>query len=311
MKIYTSLANYKSTNKTFVTIGTFDGVHIGHQKVIKRLVKDAKKNEATSVLLTFFPHPRMVLQKDIGIKLINTIEEKTSLLESLGLDVLIIQEFTQEFSENSALDFVRNILVNALNVSKLIIGYDHHFGKNREGNFEELKEFSYTYGFNIKKIKKQDISDIAVSSTKIRLAIESGAIEKANSYLNYTFPLTGIVEKGKSLGKQIGFPTANIKIEEQYKLIPKTGVYIVKSILNDTNVFGMMNIGYRPTVGGKHQTIETHFFNYNENLYGKKLKIEVLKQLRDEEKFESIDDLKLQLQKDKVNSLTFIKTNFL
>ena len=311
MKIYTSLSNYKSTNRTFVTIGTFDGVHIGHQKVIKRLVKDAKKNDATSVLLTFFPHPRMVLQKDIGIKLINTIEEKTKLLASLGLDVLIIQEFSQEFSKNSALDFVRNILVNTLNVSKLVIGYDHHFGKNREGNFEELKEYSHTYGFKIKKIKKQEISEIGVSSTKIRLAIENGEIEKANSYLGYKFPLTGVVELGKNLGEQIGFPTANLKIEEIYKLIPKTGVYIVKSNIDGELVFGMMNIGYRPTVGGEHQTIETHFFDFKQNLYGKKLKIKVLKQLRNEEKFNSINDLKLQLQKDKIDSLAFIKTKFL
>ncbi len=260
MKIYNCLSNFKSTNRTFVTIGTFDGVHIGHQKVIKRLVSDAKKNNATSVLLTFFPHPRMVLQKDIGIKLINTIEEKTNLLESLGLDVLIIQEFSKEFSKNSALDFVRNILVNTLNISKLIIGYDHHFGKNREGNFEELKEYSHTYDFKIKKIKKQDISDIAVSSTKIRIAIENGQIEKANSFLGYEFPLTGVVEQGKNLGEKIGFPTANLNIEENYKLIPKTGVYIVKSIIQSQEFYGMMNIGYRPTIGGKHQTIETHFF---------------------------------------------------
>ena len=273
MKIFTSLSNFKSTNRTFVTIGTFDGVHIGHQKVIKRLVKDAKKNNATSVLLTFFPHPRMVLQKDIGIKLINTIKEKTNLLESLGLDVLIIQEFSEEFSKNSALDFVRNILVNTLNISKLIIGYDHHFGKNREGNFEELKEYSHTYDFKIKKIKKQEISDIGVSSTKIRKAIENGNIEKANSFLGYEFPLTGIVVQGRNLGEQIGFPTANLFIEESYKLIPKTGVYIVKSEIDSKTIFGMMNIGYRPTVGGKHQTIETHFFEFNDNLYGKKLKI--------------------------------------
>ena len=194
------------------------------------------------------------------------------MLESLGLDVLIIQEFSEEFSKNSALDFVRNILVNTLNISKLIIGYDHHFGKNREGNFEELKEFSHTYDFKIKKIKKQEISDIGVSSTKIRIAIENGDIEKANSFLGYEFPLTGIVVQGRNLGKQIGFPTANLLIVEKYKLIPNTGVYIVKSKIDSKTIFGMMNIGYRPTVGGKHQTIETHFFDFNDNLYGKKTK---------------------------------------
>ncbi|REE83466.1 riboflavin kinase/FMN adenylyltransferase [Lutibacter oceani] len=310
MKIFTNLSNFISTNKTFVTIGTFDGVHIGHQKVIKNLIKSAKKNKATSVLLTFFPHPRMVLQKDLEIKLINTIEERTYLLEKLGLEILVIHKFTKSFAKLSALDFVRNILVNTLNISRLVIGYDHHFGKNREGNFEQLKDYGFTYNFKVKKISQQEISDIAVSSTKIRTAIENGEIEKANSYLGYNFMLTGEVVKGKNLGEKIGFPTANLYIKETYKLIPKTGAYIVKSEIGNNTVFGMMNIGFRPTVSGKNQTIEIHFFNFDSNLYGKKITIEVLSFLREEQKFESVEALKLQLEKDKKNSIDYINGIF-
>lgn len=310
MKIFTNLSNFISTNKTFVTIGTFDGVHIGHQKVIKKLVKSAKKNKATSVLLTFFPHPRMVLQKDLDIKLINTIEERTYLLEKLGLEILVIQEFTEDFAKLSALDFVRTILVNALNISRLVIGYDHHFGKNREGNFEQLKDYGFTYNFTVKKISQQEISDIAVSSTKIRKAIENGKIEKANIYLGYNFMLSGKVVNGKNLGEKIGFPTANLFIKENYKLIPKTGAYIVKSEIENSTVFGMMNIGFRPTVSGKNQTIEIHFFTFNGNLYGKKIRIEVLSFLREEQKFESVEALKQQLETDKKNSLDYINGTF-
>ena len=311
MKIFTNLSKFKSINKTFVTIGSFDGVHIGHQKVIKKLIKSAKNNNATSVLLTFFPHPRMVLQKDLDIKLINTIEERTKLLESLGLETLVIHEFSKDFANLSALEFVKNILINTLNISRLVIGYDHHFGKNREGNFEQLQVYGNTYNFQVKKISQQEISDITVSSTKIRKAIEHGEIVKANSYLGYNFMLTGSVVKGKSLGAKIGFPTANLHIAETYKLIPKTGAYIVKSKIDGTVFFGMMNIGYRPTVSGKNQTIEIHFFNFDKQIYNEKIQIEVLKFLREEQKFDSITILKNQLAKDKKTCLEYIKNNFL
>ncbi|NLP57774.1 bifunctional riboflavin kinase/FAD synthetase [Lutibacter sp. B1] len=306
MKIYTNLSNYKSNNGTFITIGTFDGVHIGHQKVIQNLIQSANKNSATSVLLTFFPHPRMVLQKDVEIKLINTIDERIKLLKKTGVETLVIHEFNEEFAKQSALDFVRNILVNKLNVSRLIIGYDHHFGKNREGNFEQLEDYGHTYDFTVEEISKQDINNIAVSSTKIRKAVENGEIEKANSYLGYYFMLTGNVVKGKNLGEKIGFPTANLFIKEAYKLIPKTGAYIVKSEIDNKTIFGMMNIGYRPTVSGNHQTIEIHFFDFNKNLYGKEIQIDVLHFLREEQKFKSINDLKNQLSKDKLKSIEFI-----
>jgi len=310
LKIYSNLSEFNSTKKTFVTIGTFDGVHLGHQKVIKKLIKNAKKENATSVLLTFFPHPRMVLQKDIGIKLINTIDERIELLDKLGLEVLIIQPFTNEFSKQTALDFVRNTLVNNLNISKLVIGYDHRFGKNREGDFEQLEEYGHTYNFRVKEISQKDINDIAVSSTKIRNAIDNYEIKKANNYLGYHFMLTGEVVEGKNLGEKIGFPTANLRIQETYKLIPKTGAYIVKTTIEKNTIFGMMNIGYRPTVNGENQTIEIHFFDFNQDLYGKTLQIEVLSFLRNEQKFESIEDLKHQLKSDKEKSLEIIESAF-
>ena len=269
-------------------------------------MKNATFKGATSVLLTFFPHPRMVLQKDTDIKLINTIDERVKLLEKTGLETLVIQEFSKEFSKLTALDFVRNLLVNKLKISNLIIGYDHHFGKNREGDFEQLKAYGQDYNFNVEKICQQDIDNIAVSSTKIRIAIEKGEIEKANRYLGYNFMLTGTIVKGKNLGEKIGFPTANLYIKETYKLLPKTGAYVVKSKIENNTVFGMMNIGYRPTVSGKHQTIEIHFFDFNKDLYGHNIQVDVLKFLRNEQKFDSVESLKNQLQRDKEKSLEII-----
>ena len=309
MKIYTNLSNYTSKTKTFVTIGTFDGVHIGHQKVLSNLINSAKKDNATAVLLTFFPHPRMVLQKDANIKLINTIDERIKLLEKTGLETLVIHEFTKDFAEKTALDFVKNVLVDDLKISKLIIGYDHRFGKNREGNFEQLSAFGKTFGFEVSKIPQQEIDHITISSTKIRKAIELGNIEEANRYLGYDFMLTGEIVKGNNLGEKIGFPTANLEIKESYKLLPKTGSYIVKSELENETVYGMMNIGFNPTVKGKKQTIEIHFFNFSKDLYGQIIQIDVLKFLRDEQKFDSVEDLKNQLEKDKEKSLKIIKDN--
>ncbi|WP_457609547.1 bifunctional riboflavin kinase/FAD synthetase [Lutibacter sp.] len=306
MEIFNDLSTYKSTTKTFVTIGTFDGVHIGHQKVLKNLIKNAKSNNAAPLLLTFFPHPRMVLEKDKEIKLINTIDERISLLKKTGLKFLIIQKFTKEYANKTALNFVKNILVDKLNISKLIIGYDHQFGKDREGNFSQLKEYGQQFNFTVEEISQLNIDSITVSSTKIRKAIEKGKIEKANSYLGYNFMITGEVVKGKNLGEKIGFPTANLNVSETYKLIPKTGAYIVKSEIENDTIFGMMNIGYRPTVSGKHQTIEIHFFDFNKNLYGANIQVEVLKFLRDEQNFNSIENLKNQLQKDKQKSLKYI-----
>lgn len=309
MKIVSNAFNFNSTEQTFVTIGTFDGVHFGHQKIIEKLVLQAKKEGKKSVVLTFFPHPRMVLQAGANIELINTIDEKAILLEKTGLDYLIIHPFSQEFSRTSALEFVRDLLVNQLNISKLIIGYDHHFGKNREGNITQLTEYSLVYGFTVEEIPAQDIDDVSVSSTKIRTALHSGNLKTANKYLGYPFMLSGKVVNGKQLGGKIGYPTANIHVEERYKLIPKTGVYVVKSIIDEKIVYGMMNIGNRPTVDGKHQTIEVHFFDFNKDLYHKNLTVELLYFLRDEHKFESIEELIQQLKKDEQTARNYITNN--
>jgi len=297
---------YNSTEPTVVTIGTFDGVHIGHQKIIKHLINTGKSKGLKSVILTFFPHPRMVLQKDSNIKLINTIDERRNILDDLGLDYLVVKKFTHEFSRLSAENFVKGILVEELNAKKVIIGYDHRFGRNRNADINDLKTFGETFGFEVEEISAQDINDVAVSSTKIRLALMDGEIHKANAYLGYNFMLTGKVTKGKSLGKELGFPTANIEIEEDYKIIPKQGSYIVNSNIKDTLVYGMMNIGVNPTVNGSKQTIEVHFFDFDDDIYEDTIKIDLLHRIRDEEKFESLEALKLQLAKDKETAIEYI-----
>ncbi|NOY48208.1 MAG: bifunctional riboflavin kinase/FAD synthetase [Chlorobi bacterium] len=309
MKIKSTLESY-SKNKSVVTIGTFDGVHIGHQKIIERLVKIAKTENLQAVVLTFFPHPRMVIQKDANIKLINTIDEKSKLLEKLGVNNLVIKEFTLEFSRLTALEFVRDILVNKLQVKHIIIGYDHHFGRNRTANVNDLKEFGEVYDFEITEISAQDIAEVTVSSTKIRNALLNGDIKEANTFLGYHFMLTGVVVKGKSLGKQIGFPTANLHIQENYKLIPKNGSYIVKSDIEGKTVFGMMNIGINPTVNGEEQSIEVHFFDFDQDIYDEKIEVQLLDRLRDEQKFNSIASLKAQLFIDKKQSLDYIQNNY-
>lgn len=301
-----NISEFQKGEKTFVTIGTFDGVHFGHQRILEKLVSDAKKAGKKSILLTFFPHPRMVLQKDSSLELINTIEERKNLLAKTGLDYLIIHPFSKEFSRLTALAFVRDILVNQFNVSKLCIGYDHHFGKNREGNITQLQEYSKLYDFDIEEIPAQDIDDVSVSSTKIRKALAEGNVKTANTYLGYPFMLNGNVVNGKQLGGKIGFPTANIDVEEAYKLIPKTGVYVVRSTIKDEIIYGMMNIGKRPTVDGKHQTIEVHFFDFNQDLYEQSLTVELLYFLRDEHKFDSVEHLISQLQKDEIQARDFI-----
>lgn len=309
MKVIQSIAAFNSSEKTIVTIGTFDGIHIGHQKILKNLIRTANNEGKKSVLLTFFPHPRMVLQKENKILLLNTIKEKSSLLEKMGLDYLIIHPFSREFSRLTALEFVRDILVNKLNTSRLIIGYDHHFGKNREGNIHQLKEYSLLYDFKVEEIPAQDIDDVSVSSTKIRTALKDGNLKTANNYLGYHYMLNGTVVSGKKLGGTIGFPTANLEIKEPYKLVPKTGVYIIKTHINTVLYTGIMNIGFNPTVLGKHQTIEAHLFDFNEDLYGKEITIEFIYFLREEHKFESVKELVVQLNIDKENAISYLSNN--
>ena len=307
MRVHQSVENYNHKEQlSMLTIGTFDGVHIGHQKIIERLNQIKDKNFERSMILTFYPHPRMVLDQSNDIKMLTTMEEKIYLLEKFGLDDLIIEPFTKEFSRLSALDFVRNILVNQLHIKKLVIGYDHHFGKNREGNFEQLSEYGELYDFKVEEISAQEIESVSVSSTKIRKAIEVGDMEKANKYLGYNYLLTGEIVTGQGIGRKINFPTVNLHIKEDYKLIPNKGVYIVRANFNDESVFGIMNIGFRPTVGGKGQTIEIHLLDFNKDLYGSNMQIEVLMRLRDEKKFESIEELSAQIRQDEKSARNWL-----
>lgn len=306
MNIFNKIQDFKSDSPTTVTLGTFDGVHLGHKKIIERLTQHSP-DKHQSLVLTFFPHPRMVLQEKSDIKLLNTIEEKAELLEKAGLQNLIIHPFDQSFSQLSAEEFVKEILVNQFNVGKIIIGHDHRFGKNRSADIHDLIAFGQKYHFDVEQISAQEIDEVSISSTKIRNALQDGNIHLANEYLCYNYFLTGIIVKGKQLGRTIGFPTANLKIEEDYKLIPQNGVYVVKSFINEKEVFGMMNIGTNPTVGGQTQTIETNFLDFSDDLYDKKLKIELLHRIRSEEKFASLEALKEQISKDKIATQEYIK----
>ncbi|WP_417885320.1 bifunctional riboflavin kinase/FAD synthetase [Zunongwangia sp.] len=307
MKIHSSAYSFLSSKATVVTIGTFDGVHAGHQKIIQKLVNTAKANQLESVILTFFPHPRMVLQQHKNIKLINTIEERIDILENTGIDHLVIHPFTMEFSRLSAEEFVHNILVEKLKAKKVIIGYDHRFGRNRTADISDLREFGKKYDFEVEEISRHDVEEVGVSSTKIRNAIKDGDVRKANAFLKQAFALRGKVVKGKGLGRQFNYPTANLQLEEPYKLVPKNGVYVVKSEIDGEEYYGMMNIGTNPTVGGVERTIETYFFDLDTDLYGKELQIDILIRIRDEKKFDSVEELKIAMKQDEAFSLQFIK----
>ena len=298
MEVIHNIANYRPKKTAILTIGTFDGVHIGHQKIISDLVAKAKKEDLCAVVLTFFPHPRMVLQKESQLKMIDTLKEKRQLLEILGVEILIIQPFTLEFSRMTAIEYTRDLLVNGLGISKLIIGYDHRFGRNREATVEDLKNFGLDYDFTVEEIPAQDIASIAVSSTKVRNAITAGEIKKANQYLGRPFSLSGTIVKGDKIGRKIGFPTANLYIEEKYKLKPQNGVYLVQCHWDNQKYFGMMNVGKRPTISGKETQIETYFLDFDGDLYGKKLNINLLEKIRDEQKYDSLESLGNQLSID-------------
>jgi riboflavin kinase/FMN adenylyltransferase len=307
LKQFKSIFEFSSIKKTIITLGTFDGVHLGHQAILKKLVTATENGTYESLVLTFYPHPRMVLNQEGAMHLLNTIEEKTILLEKFGVDNLIVHPFDEKFSKLSAEAFVKNILVDQLNIHKIIIGYDHRFGENRSANITNLIHFGKQYNFEVAQINAEEINEITVSSTKIRTALLDGAIELANQYLGYDYFFSGKVIKGKQLGRTIGFPTANIVLLETYKLIPKNGVYVVYSTINNNRVYGMMNIGYNPTVGENEKTIEVHFFDVNEDLYDKIVTVSIVKFIRTEEKFESIDTLKMQLNKDREFSKTYLR----
>ncbi len=293
--------------QSVLTIGSFDGVHIGHQKIIKHLVSVAHKKGLQSVVLTFFPHPRMVLNSNDDIKLLNTLEEKSKLLESFGVDHLIVLPFTKEFSNQSASDYVKHVLVDGLRVAHLVVGYDHHFGKNREANVDNLITYGSKYHFEVEQIDAQDVELITVSSSKIRKAIESGKVSLASQYLGYYYHLKGTVVHGKAIGRQIGFPTANIQLESHLKLVPKNGVYAIRTLFCGVNYDGMMNIGNNPTVSGQGVNIEVHFFDFDRDLYGQTIEIDCIARLRDEHKFDSLEALAMQLIDDKTTALKMLK----
>jgi riboflavin kinase / FMN adenylyltransferase len=301
VKVYKGLDSYMKVKNPIVTTGTFDGVHLGHQRIIKRLKEIAKKENGETVLLTFFPHPRMVLfPDDDSLKLINIQEEKIELLEKHGIDHLIIIPFTKEFSRMSSLEYVRNILANKIGTKKLVIGYNHHFGRNREGSFEHLIEYGTLYGFEVEEIPAQDIDHVNVSSTKIRNALLEGDIKTANAYLGHPYSIRGLVVEGDKLGRKINFPTANINIKDKYKLIPLPGVYAVDVHYGKHAFKGMLNIGKKPTVSDNNETcIEVNIFDFNAEVYGQELVIDFKERIRNEVKFNNLEELKEQLLKDK------------
>ena len=307
MKIFDSINKFPSNVKTIVTIGTFDGVHKGHIAIINRINDIAKKNNFESVLLTFYPHPRHVLYPDDqNLKLINTIEEKIDSLKLTGLDNLIIHKFDKAFSRLKSVNFIRDILVDKLNMRYMVVGFDHQFGKNREGTFEDLIQFSDLYDFKIEKIEAQLIEGVAISSTKIRKAIKTGQIEKVNSYLSSTYSITATVVKGNNIGASIGYPTANLDILNRWKIIPKKGVYFVSVLFRNRIYFGMLNLGSRPTISDSSFVIEVHLFDFNKQIYDDTLKVNFLKRIRDEKKFLDLSKLKLQLKKDENECRTLI-----
>lgn len=308
MKTFWSILDFKShTKKNIITIGTFDGVHLGHKSILEKMKNATQNNQYESLVLTFFPHPRMVLQQDSSIKLLNTIDEKATLLEKFGIDNLIIHPFDEAFSNLSAEEFVKNILVDKLNIHKIIIGHDHRFGKNRTADINDLIAFGKKYSFEVEQINAHEIDEIAISSTKIRKALVEGNIKLANQYLGYSYYISGKVVEGKKIGRTIGYPTANIQINENYKLLPKNGVYVVSSEIDNVLYFGMMNIGKNPTIGENDQSIEVHFFNLKEDIYNKNLQISILEHIREEQKFNSLSELQAQLDKDKLFSLNYIQ----
>lgn len=308
LKVCRSLEEFEASGPTVVTTGTFDGLHIGHRRIIDRVNELAKSLNGQSVLLTFFPHPRMVLNpEDHGLNLLTTQDEKIRLLEETGLDCLVIHPFTKDFSRTSSTDFIRNILVDGLKTKKLVIGYDHHFGKNREGSFEHLVECGPLYGFDVEEISAQDIDDVAVSSTKVRRALADGDVNTAEAYLGYPFELNGMVIEGDKLGRTIGFRTANISVEEDYKMIPCKGSYACLAHFGNEKLKAMVNIGVRPTIEGSELRIEAHLLDFEKEIYGDRLRLQFKHRLRPEQKFDGLEELKAQLEKDREQTRSLLK----
>ena len=309
MKTIHGIENFPSDEASIVTIGTFDGVHLGHQQILKKLIDTSQKSKLKSVLLTFFPHPKVVLQPDISMHLIQTIQEREKALENTGLDYLVIHPFSIEFSRLSADDYVKQILIEQLNVRKVVVGYDHRFGRNRTASLEDMYHYADIYDFEVIEIDAKKINSTAVSSTKIRKAIDDGNIELANNYLGHPFTIEGMVVHGDKRGRELSYPTANIDLQNQHKIVPKQGVYLVKSKFNDRVVYGMMNIGTKPTFDKTMPSIEVHFMDWNGDLYGQEIQLELLKWVREERKFKTVKELQTQIQMDEQNCRSSIPTS--
>jgi riboflavin kinase / FMN adenylyltransferase len=307
MIVYKNIHDFKPIKNAVVTSGTFDGVHKGHQKILNRLNEVADGINGESVVITYHPHPRMVIATDSDdLKLLSTIDEKIQLLENQGVKHLIIIPFTREFSELTSSEFINKILVERIGTKKLVIGYDHRFGRNREGGFDYLKENSNQFGFEIEEIPRQEIDHLTISSTKIRNSLIEGNIKIANELLGRMYSFTGLIAKGRQLGRTIGFPTANVQVSEQYKLIPSDGVYAVKVHIRGEEKFGMMNIGMRPTVNGIGRTQEVNIFDFEDDIYGEKMNVELIDFVRKEKKFNGLDELKAQINQDKTTIKTLL-----
>lgn len=302
MRIYNNIDEFTAIKNAVVTIGTFDGVHIGHRKIIAGIKELADEIKGETVILTFFPHPRMILHpEDESIKLITTITEKAQLMEQLGVDHLIITPFSRDFSNQTAEGYIRDVLVNKIGTKKIVIGYDHRFGKDRQGGLEDLLKLGPVYGFDVEEIPEQDIDEVAISSTRIRAALLKGQIDLANTFLGYPFFITGTVIRGDQLGRQIGYPTANIVVEEKYKLIPSDGIFAVTVLVAGQRYKGMAYIGSRPTVNGLTHNIEVNIFDFDKEIYNQPIKMEFHHYVRGDVKFASLDELKVQLAQDKID----------
>lgn len=306
VNVFNSVQSFKSTKKTIVTLGTFDGMHIGHQAILNKLKLQKKIYGYETLVLTFFPHPRMVLKTDHKISLLNTIDERVNLIDQFGIDHLVVQEFTQDFANLSAEEFVKTVLVDQFNIGKIIIGYDHRFGKNRSADIHDLIEFGKKYHFDVEQISAEELNDVSVSSTKIRNALNVGNVALAKTYLGYPYMVSGKVVSGKQLGRTIGYPTANIQVAEDYKLIPAIGVYVVGVTVKGKDFYGMLSVGTNPTVGGTEKTVEVYIFDFNDTIYDEEITVRFLTKIRDEEHFGSIDLLIEALKNDEVFSRNFL-----
>ncbi len=305
MRVFKGIESYEGLGETCLTTGTFDGVHVGHLKIIDQLNKIAKEEGRRSVMLTFFPHPRKVLfPDDHGLRLLTTMDEKLELFEKAGLDDVIIHPFSKEFSRLNAVEYVRDLLVNGLNMKHMVIGYDHHFGRNRKGGIEQLREMSPLYEFHVTEISVKDVDDVNVSSTKIRSALDEGNIEMARAFLGYDYSFEGVVVHGRKRGKQMGYPTANLGSVDDTKLIPRNGVYAVEVVLKGARYKAMMNIGHNPTFdAASPQTIEIHIFDFDADIYGEQIRVFITKYLRTEKRFNNADELINQMNLDKEQAL--------